>query len=320
MWQIWSGVLQNVLANILIALTVWLSAVSAFVGINTIRRRGLFAFFGLTKGNTRLICYISTLRVKRWGALGPGGITAAFFGLATPSYETEALVPFVGIWSNPRIERFSRKMRRRLSRWWILRNVQPEIIPSPEVFRGLKHGGSIVAVGSRAYNVCTAYLHDVVGTELAIGDRVSVMRAGPTGQIVEEWRYAEAESTSPGADFAILERVAVEATSTTYFVAAGLTTVGTTGAVYFLANHWRDLYRIYGAANFAVCLRFENIEKDPASHLKPSIEYISHCQKHSWLFLYRRRSNFDRLGLSRQGNLSAGQVTTTAPPQGSVES
>jgi hypothetical protein len=237
----WVGVSQNVIASLIaslvIAVTAWLLLVAALISLNVLRRRGQFRFFGLTKAAPRLTCYTSTVNVRQFGSAGPGGV-ASFYGEAVPSYENKAMVPFVVLWNGGKLDRLPRRLRKRLQKWWIIRNVQPEILSSPESAHSLVHGGSIVSVGSRAYNSCTAYLHDVIGTDLTTSDGLAVLRATPKRL---EWRYIEPKGTDDATDFAIVERRSVQQTDTTYFVVAGLTKTGTTGAVAFLAKFWKDL-------------------------------------------------------------------------------
>ena len=289
----WVGVYQNVIANLVIVAAAWLALVAALISFNVLRRRGQFRFFGLTKAAPRLTCYTSTVNVKPWGSAGPGGVPASFSGSAVPSYETDALVPFVVLWDSGRLDRLPSGLRERLQKWWIIRNVQPEILPSPESARTLVDGGSIVSVGSRAYNACTAYLHDVLGTELTTGDGLAVLRATPERPF--EWRYVGPQGADDETDFAIVERRSVPQTNTTYFVVAGLTKTGTTGAVAFLAKFWKHLYRVYGVRDFAICLKFNDISNDPRAHLKPDVVYCTPWRRIRRVVGHRRRASLGRM-------------------------
>ena len=100
----WVGVYQNVIANLVIVAAAWLALVAALISFNFLRRRGQFRFFGLTKTAPRLTCYTSTVNVRQWGSAGPGGGVASFSGEAVPSYETDALVPFVVLWDSGRLD------------------------------------------------------------------------------------------------------------------------------------------------------------------------------------------------------------------------
>jgi hypothetical protein len=174
----------------------------------------------------------------------------------------------------------------------MIRNVQPEILPSPESSSTLVHGGSIVSVGSRAYNSCTVYLQDVLGTDLTTGDGLAVLRVTPERL---EWRYAGPQGADDETDFAIVERRSVPQTNTTYFVVAGLTKTGTTGAVAFLANFWKDLYRVYGVRDFAICLKFNDISNDPMAHLKPYVVYCTPWRRIRRVVSHRRRASLGRM-------------------------
>jgi len=287
----WIGVYQNVIASLVIAAAAWLALVAALISLNVLRRRAQFRFFGLTKVAHRLRCYTSTVNVKQWGSAGPGGV-ASFFGPAVPSYEINALVPFVVLWDSGSLDRLPSGLRERLQKWWIIRNVQPEILQSPESARTLVHGGSIVSVGSRTYNSCTAYLHDVLDTELTTSDGLAVLRANPKRL---EWRHAGHRGADDEIDFAIVERRSVPQTNTTYFVVAGLTTTGTTGAVAFLAKFWKDLYRVYGVSDFAICLKFNDISNDPIAHLKPDVVYCTPWRRIRRVVGHRRLASLGRM-------------------------
>jgi hypothetical protein len=288
----WVGVYQNVIANLVIAAAAWLVLIVALISLNVLRRRGQFRFFGLTKAAPRLTCYTSTVNVRQWGSVGPDGIVASFFGAAVPSYETDALVPFVILWDDGRLDRLPSGLRERLQKWWMIRNVRPEILPSPESSSALVHSGSIVSVGSRAYNSCTAYLHDVLGTDLTTADGLAVLRLTP---VRLEWRYAGPRGADDETDYAIVERRSVPQTNATYFVVAGLTKIGTAGAVAFLANFWRDLYRVYGTSDFAISLEFNGISNDPMAHLKPCVLYCTPWRRIRRVVSYRRRASLGRM-------------------------
>jgi hypothetical protein len=308
----WVGVSQNVIANLIASLVIvaaaWLVLVAALISLNVLRRRGQFRFFGLTKAAPRLTCYTSTVNVRQWGSAGPGGGVASFSGEAVPSYETEALVPFVVLWDSGKLDRLPSGVRKRLQKWWIIRNVQPEILPSPESASSLVHGGSIVSVGSREYNSCTAYLHDVLGTKLSTGHGLAVLRATPKRL---EWRYVGPKGADDETDFAIVERCSVPQTDTTYFVVAGLTKTGTTGAVAFLAKFWKDLYRVYGVRDFAICLKFNDISNDPIAHLKPDVVYCTPWRRIRRVVDRRRRASLGRMGVPP--SLGSGDAGYTRP-------
>jgi hypothetical protein len=300
----WVGVYQNVIASLVIAAAAWLALIAALISFNVLRRRGQFRFFGLTKAAPRLTCYTSTVNVRPLGSAGPGGMPASFSGLAVPSYEMDALVPFVVLWDSGKLDRLPSGLRERLQKWWIIRNVRPEILPSPKSARTLVHGGSIVSVGSRAYNSCTAYLHDVLHTELSTSDGLAVLRATPKRL---EWRCAEPQGADEETDFAIVERCSVPQTNTTYFVVAGLTKTGTAGAVAFLAKFWKDLYQVYGVRDFAICLKFNNISNDPIAHLKPDVVYWTPWRRIRRVVDHRRRASLGRMRVPpSQGSGDAG--------------
>jgi hypothetical protein len=121
------------------------------------------------------------------------------------------------------------------------------------------------------------------------------------------WRYAGPQGADDETDFAIVERRSVPQTNTTYFVVAGLTQTGTTGAVAFLAKFWKDLYRVYGVRDFAFCLKFNEISNDPFAHLKPEVVYCSPWRRIRRVVDHRRRASLGRMRVPpSQGSGDAG--------------
>lgn len=252
---------------------MWLITIGFVVCSSAVRRARQFRFFGITKSHTSVIAYLSTLRVFQWGSTGPGGKPAAFHGEAIPGYELESVVPLVAIWQYRRLDRLSGPVRDRLgSLWWVLRELRPQITPSPQDSRGLNAGGCVICIGGNAYNAGTAYVFSSHRPTLAIDDGLSVKRRAAR----EEWRHVPPDDELRGAtDFAIVERITSAATDTTYFILAGMTTVGTRGAVHFVSRHWADLARATRSRDFALCLRFDDVLIDPNSHARPTLVFAS---------------------------------------------
>lgn len=263
-----AGIAQNVIGDGVIVLATLLLTLPAALSVNAWRRRKLFRFFGVTKQHTRQLVYLSSLIVKPGGAIGFDGLPRSFQGHAIPSYEIDAARPIIEMWSNTRLDAASQRLRMRLSKWWLLRTVTPELTASPLDVRGLESGGSVIAIGSQAYNVCTSYVMDVLGAHLHIVNGVCIQQTASDRATGREWRVDPGSTTI---DYAIVERVNVPATDTSYFVTAGLTTIGTTGAVWYLSTQWRQLYRRFGIEAFAICLSFRSIGIDPDAFKKPEV-------------------------------------------------
>jgi hypothetical protein len=261
-----TGVAQNIISDGVVVVATLLLTVPAALGANAWRRRKQFRFFGVTKQHTRQLVYLSSLRVIPGGSIGFDGLPRSFQGHAIPSYEIDAMRPVIEMWSNTRLDAASERLRLRLSKWWLLRRVTPEVTASPLDVHRLQSGGSIIAIGSQGYNACTNYVMDVLGAYLHIVDGVSIRCTARNN----EWRISPGPSTI---DYAIVERVNVPATNTSYFVTAGLTTVGTTGAVLYLSKQWRQLYRRFGIEEFAICLAFRSIGMDPEAFRKPDVMF-----------------------------------------------
>src|SRR6266508_1466259 len=239
-----AGIAQNVIGDGVIVLVTLLLTIPAALSINAWRRRKLFRFFGVTKQHTRQLVYLSSLIVRPGGAIGFDGLPRSFQGHAIPSDEIDAARPIIETWSNARLDAASERLRMRLSRWWLLRRVTPEVTASPLDIRRLKSGGSVIAIGSQAYNVCTSYVMDVLGTHLSIVNGVCILQASNDGAPVREW------TVDPGS-----------------------TTIGTTGAAWYLCKRWRQLYRRFGVEAFAICLSFRSIGVDPEAFMKPEVVF-----------------------------------------------
>lgn len=258
-----SGVLQNIIADALIATSLWLLTLAAVLLLHGIRRRKLLRTFGVTREHRTFTVYLSSVVVRPYGSVGFDGTAAAYYGAAVPDYELNAVVPVVDLWSAGRLERLSVDLRERVLRWWILLPVKPEIRTSPRTRAELHHGGAVLSVGSGAYNSCTDYL-DSLNPRILIADGgLAVRRQTSSGVTISEWRFQAAGAGATATDFGLLRKQVDVATDTTYIIAAGLGIVGTTGALHYLAAKHRELYKRYKQKEFEICLKFADADTDP---------------------------------------------------------
>lgn len=278
------SVLVNLVADLIGASMVWIVVIILVVAASAAHRRRQVRFFGVRRSTKSVVVYLSSLNVKPYGSLGPDGNEAGFYGQATPGYELDAVVPFIGIWRNNRLDRLSASTRRRVAAaWWPLSDVTPTLLACPDDPSKLHPEGTIVSIGGPAYNTCTMYLFDVIALPLRIGEGLSVDRF-EQGSVVESWDFVGTSPHGGAIDYAIVERFTNRDSMTTYFVAAGLTKVGTTGAAAFLAAHWRDLGRLYGSDDFSICLQFQRVFVDPAAYLRGEVMYSSEAVTRRYAF------------------------------------
>jgi len=160
-----------------------------------------------------------------------------------------------------------------------------------------------VSIGSNTYNACSAWLLELDRVELKMDIGLSVKRVSREGDLLEEWKWVSPATESGGVDFAVVQRVIDPATHTTYFLTAGLTKLGTAGAVLFLARYWDTLQRLFRSSEFAICLKYSNWAADEASILKPELVYHSSAKLRS----ARRTSKLLRRLTSPRPDLLLGQ-------------
>jgi hypothetical protein len=276
MLDLGSNLLVNVLAGLILVVLGWVIRAPLRLPFVYRKRDRLLGFFGVTKENLSQTIYLSTVFVTQGGSADFQGDRRTFSGPAVPDYELKAIQPLVQLFDDPFLDGLPVPLRNWLSNTvhWSFRQLSPEILASPRDRNQVRHGGSLITVGSQYYNsagdlyteTLEPYLRMMVYSSLAI---IQVQRGPREGDVIRQ------DFNATPQDFAILEKLHDHATDTTVFIAAGLGTLGTTGAVYYLARNWHELRQRFGDSPFALCLRFDDIVADPHAHLKPTEVFAS---------------------------------------------
>lgn len=200
-------------------------------------RRPLLSFFGI-KRPKRLFVYLSNLRIQRGGALGVDGLSRSFGESAVPTYEA-ALMPWLQRLFNYVVP--GTKEQPGFLKWLQLSDVAVEFVASPLTESEIERDSTILAVGSPGYNRASSYIEDSLHS---------------IGRFANDMSAITVDGASPlhGDHYAFAQRAGNAGQQA--FYAAGISSRATTGAVHFLATHWRELHQKYPDGKpFCVMLR-----------------------------------------------------------------
>lgn len=236
---------QNIASNLI---TIALVAAFAWVLHLVTRRSRLLSFFGLKKSK-RLVLYLSNVRVQQFGSIGVDGQPRAYSGTAIPENEAflvatfQRLFNFVvpGLGDHPEF-----------LKWLLISDIRVESAASPSSEAHVDRQSTFITVGSPGYNSASAraetHFH-------------SLARFVPD---YTAFSLDQAQVTSdPRCGF--VQRVVDQVSGQVAFYVAGMSSLGTTGAAYFLAERWQYLAAKYrDSAPFCIVLRMS--EADPRSH------------------------------------------------------
>lgn len=265
-----SNVLAEIIATVLLALLLWLLSIPLRLPLVYRKRRQLFEFFGLTKDTPNLLVYLSTVYVRSGGSVDFQGVPRTFSGPAIPSAELSIVEPLSKLFSNPFLDGLPMSFRNWLASrvHWSFKSITPTFKASPQD-RTMVEKGNVFTVGSRYYNSAADLYADTINPILSMVQinrkmKIKVQQGPQLGDVFEQ-RQGQVD------DLAIVEKLYDSDTNTTIFFAAGLGVVGTLGAVNFIIDKWTNLQEDFGSSPFGICLRFENVRKDPNAY-KRAIE------------------------------------------------
>lgn len=262
------NVLANILAALIVAILGWLASIVLRLPSVYRQRCNLFEFLGVSQDEHRFLVYLSTLFIAPGGSADFRGARRSFQGPAIPAVELTIVQPTSQLFISPFLRSLPASMRKWLGNkvHWAFREILPEFSPSPPN-RNEVEPTNMLTVGSQYYNAAGDLYAETgdpflkmeqVGTTMVIR-----VRKGPRKDDVFQQR------PNCNDDLAIVEKLLDEAHGTTVFIAAGLGVVGTRGAVQYLVDNWSQLREDFGAAPFAICLRFQDVATDPNAYKKP---------------------------------------------------
>jgi hypothetical protein len=263
-----SDVLANILAVIIIGVAGWLLSIILRLPFIYRRRRKLFEFFGVTKDRPQILVYLSTVFVILGGSIDFRGTPRTFAGPAVPAAELSTIEPVSRLFNDPSLDSLPSAFRKWLGDkvHWSFRPITPVFSSSPDN-RNQVAQGNIITVGSQYYNSAGDLYTETCNPILKVipngqGMIIQVKKGPRTGDIFQPRQgYAD--------DLAIVERLRDNPTRSNVFIAAGLGVIGTMGAVHFIVNNWAKLANDFGIEPFAICLRFQDVDKDPNAVMKP---------------------------------------------------
>lgn len=263
-----SDVIANILAAIILAVLGWIISIVLRLPFIYRKRRNLFRFLGITKESPRLVVYLSTVFVRPFGSEDFRGQARSFAGPSTPAAELGTIEPLAALFNDPFLDGLPERLRAWLGErvHWSFQKISPVFLSSPHD-RNEVERGNIITVGSQYYNsagdLYTETFHPILKMEqVNLGMVIRATQGQRQGDLFQQ-RAGQDD------DLAIVEKLHDAATQGTIFFAAGLGVVGTIGAVLFIVHTWERLYRDFGTAPFAICLRFQDIQRDPNVLMRP---------------------------------------------------
>lgn len=256
--------LADVVKLVVYSLPVLFLAARHLIG----RRRRLLSFWGITRSQPQLNVYVSTLFVRKWGAVDFRGTVRSYAGPAISSQELSVTSEIPGLFSAPLLDQLPDRLRQWLGTriHWSLQEIQPVLIASPSD-RGKVGPGNALAIGSPGYN-SAADLYTETCDPFLIFEQpedktvIRVARGPRKGDILDDDR-------GPYDETAIVQRLYYRETRSTIVMAAGHGVPGTVGAVRYIASRWERLAREFGDRPFAVCLRFPSAYAAPNALRNP---------------------------------------------------
>lgn len=217
----WESVGASIMANIA---TLVLTVATGWV-LLTARRRSLLRFWGIHDAR-KLRIYLSHLRIAPGGALDAHGNPRSYQGSVVTQLESEtaALLKSLFLASLP-----GDAVQPNWFKALLLVSADVQILPSPDSAAQVEPDGTVVSLGSPAYN----------GVSAAIEGYNSPVRFGPNNSTIQ--LPGNLTATNPRQAFVVRLR----AGGRSWFYAAGLSEAGTAAAVHYLVKSWRRLDRLH---------------------------------------------------------------------------
>ncbi|MES1189504.1 MAG: hypothetical protein ABUS47_00360 [Steroidobacter sp.] len=225
---------QNITSNLL---TVMILVVLAWLVHVVTRRNRLLALFGI-KDNKRLVLYLSNVNVL--GSSGVDGRTRSFREPAIPVTEV-ALIQLYQRLFNVIVPALSDQPG--LLKWLLVSDVTVDVQAAPPHTLAVENTASLVAVGSPAYNSASLKVEQSFH---------------PLAKFNSEYSSFSLDPAHPTSDLrcGFVQRAHDPISGQIAFYVAGMSSLATAGAAYFLTNRWLDLAKKYKSMKpFCVVLR-----------------------------------------------------------------
>lgn len=217
-----SGVIANFLFLLLMIFIAWILFVFT-------RRRILYNFFNINSSQ-RLILYLSNLRIVKGGALGIDNRNRSYQGLAVTFFEYLVSEKFRKLFYYP-IQPLNEQPS--LLKKVLFSDVNVEILASPLNKNEIDGKASIISLGSPAYNAVSKYIEENLNSNCRFQIDNSEIIVGDAPPIKDTTQ-------------AFIERIIDSDNNRSFFYIAGLSELGTTGAMQILTNEWNRFRKKYG--------------------------------------------------------------------------
>jgi len=270
-WAVASGMVTNFLYTLLIALALLLMA-GAIVRRD---RQRLFTLVGLGSQTSTVRIFTSRVDVLKSGSQGTDGRTAVGFigpALVHPEYSAGLAVETLIRHSHlDALPGFLRKLLQRQSSY--LRDIEVVIDVSPggDSYRPLLENGSdsVILIGSDVYSHAVRHAYEQSSSFLrfvceATGEKFNASRTDhgdPTFAVATDGEWQIVPARALGREIGTVQRVTMPS-GRRLLMLAGLSSASTRDAVLYFCNHWRQLYRRHGDADFLIVVAFNGQQPD----------------------------------------------------------
>lgn len=259
----WTGVLENIVANILF----WVvGGLLLWVAIMTGRRRALRRFFGIKKTDEYVI-YLSSYAIEKHSVKDRNGVVRGHEGIAIPEYEFQTIPVLSSILSTAGKSIVPDLFRGLIDHLWIQSLPAIRFEPSPKALND-SPVSSLISVGGPKFNAVTDYY---------LRTRGGFFFNQYKDESLQRWRivincgnrkgeYIGADFPKTKVDVGYIQRIVDSETRATVILLAGLGVNGTRAAAQYLAANWHGLYRRYGNKDFGVAIKCPDVNMDPEGY------------------------------------------------------
>lgn len=220
------SILSSVIANfIFLALMI----IFAWILFYFTKRRILYNFFNI-KSSQRLKIYLSNLLITKGGAVGIDNVNRSYQGQTVAFLEYLTSEKFRKIFYYPiqplnEQPNFLKKI--------LFTDINVEILASPLNGNEIDLNASIISLGSPSYNAASKYIEENLNSHC---------------RFQNDNRELAIKNTSPITDptQAFIEKIIDTNNNRSFFYVAGLSELGTTGAMQILTSEWNRFRKKYG--------------------------------------------------------------------------
>lgn len=225
------------------------------------RKRQMFRFFGIQFKNPTFFVYLSVINVVQpfTTASFKPNVVGSYTGPAIPEAELLVVNHVANILQTDPLQNYPRFVREKLaSRFDQFKPLQLRLRSSPLQslpFPGFDFG-ALLCVGSQTYNSVTDYYMSYHPGYLKLvssnsGTWIEVLKGEQKGR-----KFYPTIKQGPGY-LGMLERLTDDEHGNTVFVAAGVGTAGTMGAVMYLVHGWKEIAQKYQEKPFALVFELD---------------------------------------------------------------